>query len=1071
MTPTTNNVETLQTQVDQVAKDLADLKKLTDESLKQTKAEAAADKLKTAKEAINKKIEALKGLTDATSKADVLKLEAMLKTLESSDTELETLKAGIVADKNITTPAEEKTEVPTTTTTETTEENPEEKKNRLKRQRDGLSDSTEENHALKNTARLVWWAAAAYLVYRGIKSLFGRGKKKEKKEAKDGEDNDGEEKGFWEKPFGKILKWTGIGTWAYYLIHGLKTGRWSIRDFFDRSNKAWYESNDPKKFDEVYEKESKEKQVKHEELWKAVNEFFTAVYGSEVWAWWSDMLWENSGDDKFDSHIWTMPAVLDDGTKDVWDILDGTSDFGKKLDEFWAKISKDVGKQVNPLNWFSGSGASEEDLAKLDKEDQWKYQAYRKTLKVQVFLHQKEKVLIRRLVAEKLGITDYATASETVKKTYDEKIDEAMDDDATMNAVQTKMESVYYNQKLTGVMAVLKKYNITNDEMAPDTKASLIEIDQDKNDLIWDTLDRATASSDINADTTLKSDLEEVCTDFDEKINDEDNQLVDFNNFFIGLWDAWLNMEAWDKQEVLKEIWYTEKIWAYSTKILSIKEKIKNGTATKADMIDLKKTIDDYYMFKKDIMLGISFVHEADDKGTGIGRTLLYIWGKLLGVIEWIYDAAWWGIVWFAVAWVATIWGAYVAGKIIKWWVKKTVTGWLDWCKWITKDPGKVLIGRRFYRHIRYGQESKIMQAIRRQSYKWDKWYTRFSEDFLDGKISSQEAKKIIVLNQKNWTKNQYWTGANVEDMLKKWGFIIESDTRANKLLITTYFDQNKNFRKAVADPKLRSKVLISVAEYDTKLKSLITTWETKKVKFLEEIFTYARFKDGDELLGVIKNIDDAKLNLSTLDEKQITNLAKKLGRKISNKTTIDEIVASISEVNNVTNTATDVLKNLSVEQKKVYDLIADDISQLTKANESLKKVPGYVAGNATEVSNKAKIVKMEDWQLKLKNFDASELDAFAALRKFEFKSNHIIEIFELKKVAAVEKELKKLENGAADVSGLLRQLKSSKAAWADISESLIKTLDDIHTKNLLKSADEVAEFAKDLFKIIAKIS
>ena len=89
------NIETLQTQVDQVAKDLADLKKLTDETLKQTKAEAAADKVKTAKEEINKKIEALKGLTDATSKADLAKLEAMLVTLESSETELTTLKAEI----------------------------------------------------------------------------------------------------------------------------------------------------------------------------------------------------------------------------------------------------------------------------------------------------------------------------------------------------------------------------------------------------------------------------------------------------------------------------------------------------------------------------------------------------------------------------------------------------------------------------------------------------------------------------------------------------------------------------------------------------------------------------------------------------------------------------------------------------------------------------------------------------------------------------------------------------------------------------------------------------------------
>lgn len=76
---------------------------------------------------------------------------------------------------------------------------------------------------------------------------------------------------------------------------------------------------------------------------------------------------------------------------------------------------------------------------------------------------------------------------------------------------------------------------------------------------------------------------------------------------------------------MLKEIGYTDKIAAYSTKVAAIKTKIADGTATKADMAELKQTIDDYYIFKKDIVLGVSFVHEADDKSTGLERTLMYI--------------------------------------------------------------------------------------------------------------------------------------------------------------------------------------------------------------------------------------------------------------------------------------------------------------------------------------------------------------------------------------------------------------------------------------------------------------
>ena len=338
-----------------------------------------------------------------------------------------------------------------------------------------------------------------------------------------------------------------------------------------------------------------------------------------------------------------------------------------------------------------------------------------------------------------------------------------------------------------------------------------------------------------------------------------------------------------------------------------------------------------------------------------------------------------------------------------------------------------------------------------------------FVSDFKKGGMSYEEAEFVFDRHQKYDARSKWANKEHFAEFLKNKGILKE-----NQLPIIVEHLNNKNMRILLKrDSKATLTTLADkLIEYEEALKKSKHTWDS--LDAIEKLFKSSKFNKLSEIDVITKNTDKIDGDaLAKLSDKEI----KSLGKNISELTTADKINAKISEIKKTASTATDVLKNLSVEQKKVYDLIADDISQLTKANESLKKVPGYVAGNATEVSNKAKIVKMEDWQLKLKNFDASELDAFAALRKFEFKSNHIIEIFELRKVAAVEKELKKLENGAADVSGLLRQLNSSKAAWADISESLIKTLDDIHTKNLLKSADEVAEFAKDLFKIIAKIS
>jgi hypothetical protein len=79
------------------------------------------------------------------------KLEAMLLTLETSNTELETLKVDV-----------NQNNVPSSTPEDNTDEEVEdnedeeekEKKNWFKKQIDGFTDSTEENHGLKNTARI-----------------------------------------------------------------------------------------------------------------------------------------------------------------------------------------------------------------------------------------------------------------------------------------------------------------------------------------------------------------------------------------------------------------------------------------------------------------------------------------------------------------------------------------------------------------------------------------------------------------------------------------------------------------------------------------------------------------------------------------------------------------------------------------------------------------------------------------------------------------------------------------------------------------------------------------------------
>ena len=237
-------------------------------------------------------------------------------------------------------------------------------------------------------------------------------------------------------------------------------------------------------------------------------------------------------------------------------------------------------------------------------------------------------------------------------------------------------------------------------------------------------------------------------------------------------------------------------------------------------------------------------------------------------------------------------------------------------------------------------------------------------------------------------------------------------------------------------------------------------------------MFAKAEFTKLDDIDNIVNNMD--KIDISKIETKDFDKIAKSLGKDISTLNTVDEINQKIQDAKDAldqTKSTTDVLKDLTADQKKVYKRVEEDITKLTEANTALKKTPGYVAGNATEISNNSKILKMKEWQLKIKKFDVSELDAFATLRKLEFKTNHIVEIFELKKIDAIGDEIKKLEKGNNDLSGLLKELEAQKKAGTEISETLIKSLDDMHLRSLAKNADEIAEFTKDLFKILAKIT
>lgn len=127
----------------------------------------------------------------------------------------------------------------------------------LWRQRDLLTSKEEwKENTWKNILRAAWWIGIVAWICALWKRIFwwkidyeseipwySKMSRKEKKAArkklrKEKRAERKEEKwSFRERPIWKVVKWTWIWTWVYYVVHGIKTGRWNPKDFFDWSEK------------------------------------------------------------------------------------------------------------------------------------------------------------------------------------------------------------------------------------------------------------------------------------------------------------------------------------------------------------------------------------------------------------------------------------------------------------------------------------------------------------------------------------------------------------------------------------------------------------------------------------------------------------------------------------------------------------------------------------------------------------------------------------------------------------------------------------------------------------------
>ena len=240
------NIEKLRREADEVKRWLEELKEnlsTISEADKQNKIEWLRAKIDETKQKIQLEINSLSSKTDDTSKQKKEEAEALLRSFE----ETARLYSSIINPEDSTSKGViDKTKDTYTTT-----------KDWIWEQWNDVRDKEKwKEEWWMNALRTAWfvatWVWAAALAYKWVKKLWNwafwdnknededeneneeaeektnkKKKNKEKKEKKD-------ETPFWDRRYGKALKWTGIWTAAYYVSHWIYTkNRW-LNDLFDR---------------------------------------------------------------------------------------------------------------------------------------------------------------------------------------------------------------------------------------------------------------------------------------------------------------------------------------------------------------------------------------------------------------------------------------------------------------------------------------------------------------------------------------------------------------------------------------------------------------------------------------------------------------------------------------------------------------------------------------------------------------------------------------------------------------------------------------------------------------------
>lgn len=975
----------------------------------------------------------------------------------------------------------------------------------------------------KKWIRIWWWVLAWIWIF----SLFrrnkwkdasensGKSRRERRKERREARRAARKEKTFRDRPMWKIIKWTWIWTWAYYVVHWLSTGKWWLKDFFD-----WWNDklNDSVSQVSAYEQLAQEQREQYEKLWDWVNDLYWKIWEKENSLWFEDknQLWTISNKVKFiewkteSNYKWLVPFCIDKDSNNIKEILSE-----KDLNEYF--FNKNISELKNKLKWWSTEKLENflwPYVNKLESfqvfglkvwaslwekiKDWLDYDSEGRDLELDFFFRQYSKVLV--FLKDRETMIQYKIAENILKNTGYEWKSLSDDEDDKLKFIQEVLEDKewfkanienndvyknFMNSKLVGVSKILESQNISNWEISWELKNRLEDLDDTTDDVLQiDENNTTIVDRWLNeiwwwlSESTTKS-LVEMCDDIQDDMADATW------TWLIQEYFEWLtyicNTEENNKQKFLEESGLQTIVDGFSSVMNDFKEKINNKTITADDLQKLKQVSLEYLAMKKEIEVAMYTMKTIKDDDPDIIVRTVNSWFKLLWwFVNSVQKIIWW-------EWKFWDWLNIGISIAIVWWVVYVVKHPLE--------AGKAVV------RVSVGALWAWAHAVGRA---W--WRTMLTSRWLFGRIDRLASKGVPLLEQKKYFLYFVLNGkASEENKLIKLAatkFGISADSGPDLILkmcpkldnidqaeMIWKYSWNKNLKKlymrdsSIDRSRVRKRDVLfhnkatRNFEFDTnvlnKIKELdwtIPSMDDVAWKWMKKLLKGVKEVEDLETLKVLSKNEDFVNQLKTLNKSELKQFRRhlkefrweKLNKILTWELKVTDAVApfmrnGVRQAANVTETATETIS----EARRLF-------------NERINK---EIAKIVHDGGDYAKVLENRVGQLKNIPLDDSEIKWFTKFLDEWFDVKYIRELKWLCDINILRKWGKPFWNELKEL------LQAWDYAWfkqlirKPNNKAVNKALTKIDYDGLIKHIDDIAKFKKlwtsvwdDALKVFARV-